>query len=441
MAIHSIRQFTQSAQWPAAVQAPGTQRPLAFSATALQPARLIQPAQANTSPQGNVPVFDLETLKSQLLAVKDDPKARLQTARPLLDALHEYGAIRIANHGVEISLVDQVRDNIQAFLSLPYETLKNFREPLIAAFRGVNVKPDDTKRVFSIGYRDNVAPKGYEAITEDGQQLYEALTSASKDMLEVLSLIYEGRPDGVFTRLSLRQTDAQPEPVIDEATLRQIYYPSNQQLAADGVAPKDNLHGKTVRLRPHLDYGLITLLPASKESGLWILPHSIGKQLHNEADVRKVPLNQWVQLESEPGELLVQIGRQMDIATHKMAEPISATWHTVLANAQQLASPRSSTAFFVESKSAPTPDLRGTLDANQHVTATYQFEGREPFAVTSLYKLMLEKWLSESPPNRKALDADGRPVPEAEFLKRYGPDFSKTVQQAARNNKNLSYIA
>jgi isopenicillin N synthase-like dioxygenase len=400
--------------------------------------REINPVQfAHQQATGEVPFFDLGELKKSLSAVANQPLERIKVGRPLLDALSEYGAIRVVNHGVPQTLVDKVLLNISSILGEPLNSLKKYIAHEIAVFRGLQAK-GDPKRVFTIGHKNNVIMAGHEALNHHGEQLFNSLQSVSKDILEILSLIYEGKPDGILTRQAFQHTYDTEKPIVQDATLRQIYYPAQNELEEDGIKIQDRLQNKYVRLEPHLDYGLVTVLPASTEKGLYILPHKLGKGLESENAVRQIPLEKWVKVETKPGELLIQIGRQMDLATRNMNHPISATWHTVLADDDQLQSSRSSTALFVESKRHPLPDLAGTLKSGAHVTAAYQFPGRERFEVSSLYKLMIEKWLAESPPNKKAFTAAGQPIPEEELIRRFS-NFHSTVQQAVKNNPNLIY--
>ncbi len=405
-------------------------------APASKKAAPVAPAKAPLVTSENIPLFNLEALKKRLLEVKESPEQRMAVGKEFLDAFHEYGAIRVDNHGVHPKTIADVFDGISQSLTKPLAELKKFVTREISQFRGLIARPNDPKRIFVMGHDKNVSLKGHEHLNETGGQLFGELTQVSKDVLEILSLIYEGKTDGVLTRMTFKDTLNTPTPVAKDATLRQIYYPSETELKRDGIDITDTMHGKKVRLRPHVDYGLITVLPASKEQGLYILPHRWGQGLQTEAAVRQVPLEKWVPLKTKPGELLVQIGRQLDIATRGMPKPISATWHGVLADDDQLQRSRSSLSFFVENKAEKLPDYGATLSAGQHITATHQYPGREPFMVDSLYRLMLEKWLSEG--NSKALDDAGNPIPYENIIKRY-ENFADTVNQVVKNNPNIEH--
>lgn len=380
-----------------------------------------------------IPAFNLSQLKEELLAVKASPEQRYIVGKPLLDTLNEYGAIEALDHGVNQATVDKTLTYCAKVLSMPKSDLIKYLTPKISQIRGLQVKDNDPKRVFTVGSNNNIVLNGFEDLTTNGIALYKELNAVSKTMIQVLNLIYEGQEEGVLTRYAYK-TNPDPNELIEDATLRQIYYPNKTKLDWDGITIKDTLHGNNVRLRPHLDYGLITVLPSSKESGLYILPHSLGSHVNTEAQARKIPLDQWIKLESRPGSLLIQIGRQMDIATKNMKHPISATWHTVLADDQQLESPRSSAAFFVENKYDPVPNYQATLDSGEHVTATASIEGSEPFEVTSLFDLMYEKQVAE---NNKKLFVNGRLITKAEFIEQY-KNIEESIQTEVANNSNVS---
>ena len=376
--------------------------------------------------------FDLKELKQKLLQVRTHPEERLRIAKPLLDSLHRYGVIRLKNHSAEQAIVDHALGVTNEVLGQSVTSLYKYHEPEISSFRGLQLKNKDLKRVFTIGSNNNVTLNHHEELTYAGQALHKQLGATCQELLKVFSLIYEGREDGILSRKNMPR---------DEESLRLIHYPSKKVLEESGVVLKEHLAGQYMRLRPHVDYSLLSALPASQENGLYILPNEIGKDVQREEQALHVPLEKWIKVESEPGEVLIQPGLQMAIATKNLSNPVSATWHMVLADDQQIKTSRNSASFYGNWDSQPLPDYFKTLQTKGQETsiASYQFPERATFPVTSQHKLRLEKWLSEQPVNPKALGSDGEPLTEDQ-MKHTSQNLSQHIQDLTEQNPNLGFI-
>jgi len=396
----------------------------------------------------NIPVVsNLAALKQQLIDAPNQ-EARYKIGRPFLEQFNEYGAIYVENHAVDPAVVSQAWRVIPEILGKPLETLKPYVTNEIAQLRGLQIKPGDPKRLFVVGQHHNIKMKGFEKLTDTGLNLMNELNKVKQDIVDILGLIYEGKTNGFLGRYLTGQD------TVNSSTLRELYYPDQKQLKDDVVPLQGdkNLENHFVRLKAHLDYGFITLIPASNEQGLYVLPNSVA-QKHNVQtmeDALKIPLNQWIKAKPQDNQILVQIGRQGMIATQSFAQsgkpqnnhqplPLMATWHMVLADDDELQSGRSSAALFVENDNDPLPDIKGSLSAAQHITALYQApDEEEPTPVVNLYDLFLRTWRSENNPKRFKPDTT-IPYTVEELAALYNENALPDI--VAKKSKYLTYGA
>lgn len=384
-----------------------------------------------TNKPNNIPVFtydDLKQLKAQLEQATSQ-KVRIEIGTKFINAFNKHGAILIRNtNAIEKEKMKKIWGDLTTALGQPLAELRQYNTPQINTFRGLQLKPNDPKRVFSVGTTNNVVLKNYENLTTNGLELKDQLQGIKKELIDLFGLIYEGKTDGYFN------TQVNSEKVKNTELLRQIYYPNKTQLNHDGITITQKVEDNSVRLKAHLDYGLITILPAAGKSGLYILPNSIGKDITSEEAALQVPLEKWIKVKTQPNDILVQIGRQGALTTQSFQNipPLSATWHMVLANEDELSQSRPSAALFVEALDSPTYDIQKSI-TNKEPTVAKCTIGDKTVDAESLFEIILQKWEEEG--NEKLYKEEGRKK-TVEDLKAF--ETEADLEQLLKNNNFVS---
>ncbi len=250
---------------------------------------------------------ELTTVPSVSLKQSDsDPKA---FAQAIGRSFERFGFAVVADHGIPADLIARAEEKAKAFFALPEDVKRSY---LIAggggargytAFRVETAKDHkeaDLKEFWHVGrelpeghkYAAEMAPNIWPKEVEDFRAVYlELFAALDKAGLRILSAIarYLGLAPDFFD-----------ETVKDgNSVLRLLYYPP--------IGPD----ASGIRAGAHEDINTITLLLGAEEGGLQLLDKS----------------GEWVAVNIQPGELVVNIGDMLQRLTNKL---LPSTSHRVM---------------------------------------------------------------------------------------------------------------
>ncbi|XP_065858866.1 2-oxoglutarate-Fe(II) type oxidoreductase hxnY-like isoform X2 [Euphorbia lathyris] len=263
------------------------------------------------------------------LPVIDLSAPAFSTANLIRQACGEYGCFYIVNHGVEEELVDRVFEESKKFFSLGMDDKMKLLQKEHRGYRPVwtqNLNPyprssiGDLKESFYIGNlqqtRLNQWPS--EEVLPSWRSTMEAYyckaLAAGRRLISLIALALNLDED-YFEKIGALNG---PE---TEAYIRLLHYPVG--------------HSKeeTIAVKPHSDYGMLTLLVSNGVPGL-----QVCKEKFKEPQL-------WEDVLPFRGAFFVNIGNMIERWTNGI---FRATLHRVMLTGQE----RYSLAFFVD----PNPD-------------------------------------------------------------------------------------
>ncbi len=247
--------------------------------------------------------------------------------------LKEYGFIILKDHNVKPDALHKAYELLQNFYSLPTDVKKSYISPNAGFQRGYtpfgqeHAKDSpvmDLKEFWHVGrvlpeghplkakYPDNIWPKEIPEFQTHFVSLFSALEEAGDVMLEALTMPLEVEKD-FFAKMTKD----------GNSILRLLHYPP----IPEGVDPR------CVRAAAHEDINFITILPAATASGLQLKDRD----------------GQWLDIESEPDTLIVDVG---DMLARLTNDVLPSTTHRVVNPQDGTNQSRYSMPFFMH----PHPD-------------------------------------------------------------------------------------
>jgi isopenicillin N synthase-like dioxygenase len=255
-------------------------------------------------------------------------------ARQLDEAASTIGFFQVADHGVRLDVIDEMKRATDGFFALPLEQKLRSRSPSPDINRGYAAKgseglsysigvesPPDLFEAFNLG-PDDVDPKSPFASTPFfAANIWPTEPAALRPALiayfaEVRALAH--RLTGLFaSALSLSSQFFEPFTDHSTDTLRVNHY---ERLRTDDDPAADQLG-----MGAHTDYGIVTVLYADQVPGLQLLSAQ----------------NTWQDVQPEPGCFLINLG---DLTAQWTNDRWRSTLHRVLP--PPAGTTRRSVAFF-----------------------------------------------------------------------------------------------
>lgn len=229
----------------------------------------------------------------------------------LFTGLKEYGFIVLKDHNVKAETLHKAYDLLQKFYSLPVEVKRSYVSPTAGFQRGYtpfgqeHAKDSpvmDLKEFWHVGrdlyeghplkavYPENLWPQEVPEFKAHFAALFSALEEAGNVMLEALTMPLEVEKD-FFAKMTRD----------GNSILRLLHYPP----IPEGV------DSRCVRAAAHEDINFITILPAATASGLQLKDRD----------------GQWLDIESEPDTLIVDVG---DMLARLTNDVLPSTTHRVI---------------------------------------------------------------------------------------------------------------
>lgn len=283
-----------------------------------------------------------------------DLTTRQQFIDALGQALENIGFFAIANHGVDLHLIQQAYQVAQQFFELPETTKRRYEIPAVHGQRGFTAfgrehakdhPVPDLKEFWHVG-RDlppahpqrsrlppNVPIAEVPAFHPIMMQLYGQLETCATDLLKACAL-YLGEPENLIADM-IREGDT---------ILRIIHYPP---------VPPDS-HPASVRSAPHEDINLITLLCEATDDGLELRQRD----------------GTWLPIHAVPGQIIVDSG---DMLQHLTNGLMKSTTHRVI-NPSRDNTRRFSMPFFVHARKevdlSPLPSCVARIGTTRYAPIT-----------------------------------------------------------------------
>lgn len=238
-------------------------------------------------------------------------KDRSEFIDKLFTGLKEYGFIILKDHNVKDSALHKAYELLQQFYALPLETKKKYVSSEAGFQRGYtpfgqeHAKDSpvmDLKEFWHVGrelaadhplkkiYPENLWPSEITEFKNHFITLFKNLEEAGNLMLEALTLPLEVEKD-FFAKMTKD----------GNSILRLLHYPP----IPEEVDPR------CVRAAAHEDINFITILPAATASGLQLKDRD----------------GQWLDIESEPDTLIVDVG---DMLARLTNDVLPSTTHRVV---------------------------------------------------------------------------------------------------------------
>jgi isopenicillin N synthase-like dioxygenase len=265
------------------------------------------------------------------------------------DALVDIGFFALADHGVDMGLIDKAYAVAQDFFLRPDADKRRFEDPKLKGQRGFisfgkehakGSKAPDLKEFWHVGqelpadhplsreYAPNIWPD-VPRFKETFNTLFKQLEVCSMRLLEACAL-YIGEPEDRFAKIAFE----------GNTILRVIHYPP---VAADA-------HPASIRAAAHEDINLITLLCEATTGGLELLERN----------------GTWRQVHALKGQIVVDAGDMLQNITNGY---FKSTTHRVV-NPDNSRDRRFSMPFFVHPRSEASLKPLASCVARTGGTAT-----------------------------------------------------------------------
>jgi isopenicillin N synthase-like dioxygenase len=248
-----------------------------------------------------------------------DANTKIAFVKALGEAYETIGFVALKNHGLDVTLEQELYTEVKAFFSLDEETKKQYEIAGLFGQRGYvsfgkehakDRNEGDLKEFWHFGqivsdndpikseYPDNITCTHLPNFNAVGNLVYSKLENAGKFILQAIA-IHLGLDENYFDQKTHN----------GNSILRPIHYP-----------PITHEPKSAVRAAEHQDINLITLLIGASAGGLEIL----NKQ------------NEWVVVTALPGQIVVNVGdmlqrltnNKLKSTTHRVVNPPREEWGT-----------------------------------------------------------------------------------------------------------------
>nr|XP_048333188.1 1-aminocyclopropane-1-carboxylate oxidase homolog 1-like isoform X1 [Ziziphus jujuba var. spinosa] len=272
-------------------------------------------------PEGD-PLFSIPVI--DLRGVSDDSIRRTEIVERVRKASETWGFFQIVNHGIPLSVMEEMREGVRRFHEQDTEVKKQFytRDPTKTVICNTNF---DLYKAPSANWRDTFLcqlapdtpnPQDLPAVCRD------ILMEYSKHVMKVGILLFELLSEA----LGLNPNHLNKMDCTEGLGILGHYYPA---------CPQPEL---TMGTGKHTDNDFLTVLQQDHIGGLQILYN-----------------NHWIDIPYEPGALVVNIGDLLQLITN---DRFKSGEHRVLANR---IGPRISIASFFFTAELPTKKLYGPI--------------------------------------------------------------------------------
>ncbi|XP_060671605.1 1-aminocyclopropane-1-carboxylate oxidase homolog 1-like [Ziziphus jujuba] len=272
-------------------------------------------------PEGD-PLFSIPVI--DLRGVSDDSFRRKEIVERVREASETWGFFQIVNHGIPLSVMEEMKEGVRRFYEQDSEVKKQFytRDPMKAVVYNSNF---DLYGAPSTNWRDTflcrMAPDD-----PNPQDLPEVcrdiLMEYSKHVMKLGILLFELLSEA----LGLKPNHLNEMDCTEGLGILGHYYPA---------CPQPEL---TLGASKHTDNDFLTVLQQDHIGGLQILYN-----------------NHWIDIPYEPGAIVVNIGDLLQLITN---DKFKSGEHRVLANR---IGPRISIASFFFTSMLPTKKLYGPI--------------------------------------------------------------------------------
>ena len=261
----------------------------------------------------NIPSIDLADF------ISGDSKLKSEFVKNLGRAYEEIGFVAIKNHGLSDLLCKDLYSQVQSFFELTVEQKKKYEIKGSGGQRGYvsfgkehakNRNEGDLKEFWHFGqtvldndpiksqYPENVKVTELENFNKVGEQVYQKLELAGKEMLRAIAL---------YLNLDENYFDAKIHN--GNSILRPIHYP-----------PITSEPKNAVRAAEHEDINLITLLMGASADGLQVMAKN----------------GDWISVTALPDQIVVNVGdmlqrltnNKLKSTTHRVVNPPKEKWGT-----------------------------------------------------------------------------------------------------------------
>ncbi|XVF62903.1 hypothetical protein PTKIN_Ptkin09bG0046000 [Pterospermum kingtungense] len=266
----------------------------------------------------SIPVIDLE-------GVKKDPSTRQKIVEKVRDASKSWGFFQVVNHGIPVSVLEEMKDGARRFFEQDLEMRKQFfGRDYVTQKVAYNSNFDlysspaanwrDT--LVSLMAPDPLMPQELPEVSRD------IMVEYSKQVMHLGYLLFE-----LFSEaLGLQPNHLKDMDCAKGLLMLSHYYPA---------CPQPEL---TMGTTKHSDSDFLTVLLQDHIGGLQVLHE-----------------NQWVDIPPTPGALVINIGDLLQLISN---DAFTSVEHRVLANS---VGPRVSVACFFSTNLLPNPIPYGPI--------------------------------------------------------------------------------
>lgn len=251
-------------------------------------------------------------------------------------AFNETGFVTIANHGLDVALIDNLYQVVKDFFDLPSELKSKYEHPELAGQRGYtgrgrekakDAKTPDLKEFWQRGqtivgeeysktdFPDNINVLEVPEFNTTTAEVYKKLEDAGRNLLKAIA-VYLELPEDYFEKYVIN----------GNSILRAIHYFPIEQ--------PENLSPDAVRAGAHEDINLITLLIGASADGLEVLTKD----------------GEWFPIKAKGEDIVVNVGDMLQRLTNNKLK--STTHRVVNPPAELMKTSRYSVPFFLHPKAS-----------------------------------------------------------------------------------------
>ena len=253
----------------------------------------------------SVPVLDLGNFTSS------NPQDKLKFVNDLGEAFKDIGFVVIKNHGFTTEIQANIYQEVERFFNLPDDVKLKYDGSFCGGQRGytgkgkehaAGQKVGDLKEFFQVGkhirdsesahYQANIFPTEVPDLQKFALLCYQTLENIGLQILKAIAL-HLNLPEDHFDTITHNGI----------SILRAIHY--------FPITSMEMLKNNAVRAAEHGDINLITLLMGASAEGLQVKNRN----------------NQWINIQTQPGEIVVNVGDMLERYTNKV---LKSTIHRVV---------------------------------------------------------------------------------------------------------------